>query len=123
MVQGEGSDLADEMIEAAMQSAQGEAYRSVMRSDDYRAGVIVMMNDGAPAFSIELLLRIFKPFSAVDSSSLERATEAVKMLSENGYLVTHEDDGWLCCRKSIKNEKVVSECESLQELLAGIYDG
>lgn len=112
----------NKMVESATQSANGEAYQSVMRNEHYKAGIIVTVhNGGPPLFSIELLLRIFKPFSIIDLSSLEGATEAMRLLVGRGYVIAHEDDGWLCCRKALEHEKLILECELLRKILDGQY--
>lgn len=114
--------LLDKIVEAARQSENGEAYQSVIRREHFRAGVIAtIQNDSQCQFSVELLIRVFKPSSIIDSSSLAKATDVVRLLIERRYEITHEDDGWLCCRKSFEPEKVISEFEILRKILEGYY--
>jgi hypothetical protein len=123
MLERAGTGLSVEsMIEAARRSANGESFQTVMRDEDFRAGIIATLQAGRPPLvSIELLLRIFESFSAVDAASLEKATRILRRLIEEGYMVAHEDDGWFCCRKLIKSEETMAECDSLHEILDGYH--
>lgn len=121
-LESNGDIQLEEMVQSAVRSANGEAYRAVFRREDYRAGIIVAMRtDGVPTFSVELLLRIFRPFSTIDPPSLARVTEIVRQLSERGYSIAHEDDGWLCCKRLIERADVKCECELLQAKLKEHY--
>ncbi len=114
---GTGSSI-EKLIETARQSTTGEAFQQVMKAEHYRAGIVVNVpKNGTPATSIELLLQVFSQNSTVDPLLIEKVARVVRALNSMGYSVTHEDDGWLLCKKMIEDGGASQEIISLRDLL------
>ncbi len=112
----------ERLIERARQSTTGEAFQQVMKVEHYRAGIVVNVpKDGTPVISIELLLQVFDHNSTVDPLFMEKAARVVRALNNMGYLVAHEDDGWLLCKKTIDDGGPYQEVISLRSMLEEYY--
>ncbi len=111
------AETIKELAESLALSSSGEAYRMLERIDHCRVGIAATSVDGVPQFSIELVLEVFTPSSIIDVSKLERAVMIVKALAESGYMISHEDDGWLRCEMVSVATGIVREYERLRVLL------
>ena len=96
----------------------GDAYAQVSGGSDYRLGVVVTVStDGELIHSIELLVCIFTGNTELRLPLMERGIQLTRELKERGYLLTHEDDGWVSCGKKLSRDEVAAECGQLMHII------
>lgn len=108
----------DALFGQALMEQTGEAYLLVSSGDDHRLGVVVTASpDGEPVHSIELLVRLFMGQTEPRLRSMERAAQMAKELKGRGYLLMHEDGGWISCGRTLPRGEVEAECEVLMDMV------
>ncbi len=95
-----------------------EAYQQLDHTNDYRVGIsVILSDDGEISNLIELVYCVFKKNAKVNISKLNVVLEISKVLMEKGYLIFHQDDGWIICEKAVKSEEIDNEYEFLKNLM------
>jgi len=104
-----------ERLEArARESVDGEAYVQVFRLDACRIGVTAVGNEsGKVSFSIEVLITAMKMGTGEVLSGLNDLVSTVKLLSERGYAIAHEGDGWLIACKRLRRRSINAELDQI----------
>ena len=111
-------DLGALEVEAGT-SDEKETYYQVSGGNDHRLGVVISVSpEGAYAYSIELLVRVFKGETELKVPNMERATQLSRRLKGFGYSVRHEDDGWLSCERTVQRDEIMNECRALTSMIA-----
>jgi hypothetical protein len=108
----------DALDAQAQEPQSSEAYHLVSSSKDYRLGVVVSVSpDGVLIHSIELLICLFSGHTELMVPQMERVLQLTKELKQKGYLIVHEDDGWVSCGRTLPRSEVCAECGALMNIL------
>jgi hypothetical protein len=95
-----------------------EAYHPVSSGSDFRLGVVATASaDGELVHSIELLVCFFSTQSELRLPLMERAIQLAGELKDRGYLLIHEDDGWVSCGRTLPRSEVAGECAALIKMI------
>lgn len=110
-----------ERLEArARESADGEAYVQVFRLDACRIGVTAVGNEsGRVSFSIEVLITELNIGTGEVLSGLNHLVSTVKLLTERGYAIAHEGDGWLIACKRTRRRSINAELDQIVSIIRG----
>jgi hypothetical protein len=104
--------------EEARRSRPRESYRNFKRGEDHRIGVIVDLSQGGiPRFVIELTICVLGNRTHLDMTLLRRAGTISKVLVERGYALSHQDDGWILCERTLERDDVEDELLFLDRLI------
>ena len=99
-------------------SADGEAYLQVFRLDACRVGVTATVDkSGRASFSIEVLFTTVNTGTGELLSGLNDMVEMAKRLSERGYVIDHQGDGWLIAWKRLQPGGLEAEMTHLVSLV------
>ena len=108
----------DVLDAAAQEMGSNEAYHLVSSGKDYRLGVVAARSpDGELVHSIELLICLFSGHTELMVPQMERVLQLTKELKDRGYLIVHEDDGWVSCSRTLIRSQICAECGALMNIL------
>jgi hypothetical protein len=102
----------------AQEMRSNEAYHLVSSGKDYRLGVVATVSPEGELFhSIELLICLFSGHTELVVPQMERVLQLTVELKQKGYLIVHEDDGWVSCGRTLIRSEVCAECGALMNIL------
>jgi hypothetical protein len=108
----------DALEAQAKEERSNEAYHLVFSGNDYRLGVVVTVSpEGETVLSIELLVCMFSGHTELSLQLMERAMQLTRELKDRGYLLLHEDDGWVSCGRALSRSEVGVECGALMNII------
>ncbi len=99
-------------------SEDREAYVQLVRSDACRIGVTVAVRRTNKAtFSIEVLFTSTNKGKEELQFSLNELAKTVKSLTERGYVVDQQGDGWLVAWKEVAPTSIDNELTQLESFI------
>ncbi len=102
----------------ARTSPDREAYRELARRDGCRLGLLAAaFPSGCVLYTVELTVELFGPEGEVQPSRFEHAAELSRDLARRGYMLSHMDNGWISCERTVRKEQVAAECQVLARLV------
>jgi hypothetical protein len=108
----------DALDAQAKKEQSDEAYHLVSSGNDHRLGVVATVSpEGETIHSIELLVCMFSGHTELRLTLMERAMQLARELKHRGYLLLHEDDGWVSCGRTLPRSEVVPECGALMDVI------
>ncbi|MBN1389017.1 MAG: hypothetical protein JXA22_00060 [Candidatus Thermoplasmatota archaeon] len=108
----------ERLNECTRTSERGEGYLMLSRGDGYRIGLVAQLDgDLKISYCMEVLVRVFDRDWEVNAACMEEALVITKLLTERGYILTTEDDGWIYAQRSVDTALVDSELKVLTALM------
>jgi hypothetical protein len=100
-------------------SEDKEAYQLIAKNERYRvgAGARLTMPSHAVTFFVEIVVNLCPACSKVDLGFLERALKVLKLLGQNGYTLTCQDDNSILCEKLSSEKTLEGEIEAAKEIV------
>ena len=103
------------MLDEAANSENKESYRVIERTGNYRIGAgAELAPSGKSLLFVEVVIRLCPDLSKVDLAQLERNVSFLKELKARGYSVLSQDDNFISCQKSLKQDDLVKEYEAIK---------
>lgn len=109
--------------EIARASNDGEGYMIIAKGDGFRIGLVANSIDGnGTKFRFEFLVRFLDRCHPITAERMEQAARITRTLTDRGYDLNNEDDGWVYAEREVDNERIGEEIAFLEELIKDFDD-
>lgn len=108
------------LVREAVESGNGESFRVLRKSDDYRVSLGVRLETTRPTFFFEVLVYLCLPSSGIQLARLEAKLRLIEELSNRGYSLNCEDGGCVSCEVVLSPRRLASEETSVMSMADGI---
>lgn len=95
-----------------------DTYRLIVQGNGFRIGLVAEPGISIPtSITIEFLFRMFQVGERLSHHDMEMAMERVKTLTQMGYDVFFQEDGWISCEKLLGETDIEEETRLLEHCL------
>ena len=115
MSQAEVSTKA--LVREAEESGNGESFRVLHKSDDYRVSAGVRLGASRSTFLLEVLVYLCPPSSGVELAQLKVRLRLIEELNARGYILNCEDGGCVSCELALSPRRLASEERSVMSMV------